>query len=727
MQTAQGKYTLAGRDFTIVIYFDLKAFDLLSPALTQEESDDFIRLICDSFAAALPKNINEKFFYIKRVLKNSASQNLVLLCTDGFLIDDHFILPISQQAYAKERIQLSEVEKWPARFNLNSETLKNIHNRLPAFEEAAHQYLPQPKIGVSDKTEKLIEKAKERSAEKTRDALFDLGHLKKEIKEISRNSAEILNSYLEKINDVQKNIENEVNKESGDFLEKKTLDTFTETILSNIDHGSLQKNKDTLVQKLDEITTLPKQFMEQFDEANSRINQYTQSLSSLKEQVIQSLYDAAREYQQILLPQLKNNVRKKFLIAEFNKKFMKIAEMSDSGEISSLDYAQEHLQPLSFDELQNVISREDKINPGLLQKCNTSWTEESPELKIVIRHFGKLNQTLAGSFKQDTQFSSFAGQEMTKITRIPFPRSFQFKFTDNFLAYKKMVEEAGRMQKDKLIDLSQQYKKTMQINEVINQIQRSLSGLQKQTVSLKTPILHFKDALKRKEEAAEIIKKAGEEFELTQYYLKTAQQYREKTQETTVISQLDSLIQDLQSSMNEQSKTLRLLSQTKSQIDSIIQQTGGDTSQTFLADIDEKIKLMENSQNRFKIDNSAVKNKMDRYDTIFKFGNIPTLSNEIKNLKVEAKTILLQFIQNKPDDLETHEKLKRSMIETYTHLDTDITAAEKMLAELQSSTAAEAEKKPQALKETWAALETTKNEILKNLSQLKSMSAQPKS
>src|SRR5438045_1541710 len=107
MKTAQCKYVQAGVEINLTLYFDIKAFDFITPIMNNTQEEEFIHLTCDSMATALPRENTEKYFYIKRIYKSSDAKHLHILCTDGFLIDEALSILITPQAYANERIKLN--------------------------------------------------------------------------------------------------------------------------------------------------------------------------------------------------------------------------------------------------------------------------------------------------------------------------------------------------------------------------------------------------------------------------------------------------------------------------------------------------------------------------------------------------------------------------------------------------------------------------------------------
>lgn len=248
MKIAQCTYNQAGINVSVSLGFDTKAFEFIYPILSKEEEDDFIRQICDSIAAATPKESPEKSFFIKRVLRMGT--HITLFCTDGLLIDTGFTLPVTQQAFAKERIKITDPEQPPAKFRLSSDMQKAINERYPAFEEFARKHMPQERIAAAKEAQKQdTTSASERKFEsdKATEVLAEIGNVKKEIKELAVTSAKNLSQLLEQIDSTHKRIFEDVMKETQSTLQyednKKRLDDFAKNMISQFGGGGVEKAK----------------------------------------------------------------------------------------------------------------------------------------------------------------------------------------------------------------------------------------------------------------------------------------------------------------------------------------------------------------------------------------------------------------------------------------------------------------------------------------------------
>src|SRR5262249_44921053 len=143
------RYTPLNIDISVNIYFDLKAFDFIKPTLNSEQEDQLIRQISDSMAAAMLKDASEKYYYIKRVIRYTASPNLKIFCTNGFLIDTALVIPIVEQAFPQERIKIVEIEQLPTRHKLSNDILKMMNERLHSFEDEVRKDIAAGNITVA--------------------------------------------------------------------------------------------------------------------------------------------------------------------------------------------------------------------------------------------------------------------------------------------------------------------------------------------------------------------------------------------------------------------------------------------------------------------------------------------------------------------------------------------------------------------------------------------------
>jgi len=756
MKTAQCKYSLAGIEITLSVYFDLKSFDFITPPVDKNE-EDFIRLVCDSIAAAMPKENSGKHFYIKRVLKYSNNHTLKILCTDGFLVDSALIVPISQQAFSKERIKISDIEQLPTRLKFSNALFKNINDRLTLFEEEARNEFGQERVAAARESVKA-DKPNAAIYEYTPDMSFDvfaeISHVKKEIRDLVENSTKNLNALMEQIEGVRKRIHDEVMTETVSELQfednKKKLSEFAQHIISQAGGGDIEKNKEALTRKINEITPIYSKFVSDLDEISQRITQQTDTMIQLKKHVINALFESAKQYYDTISMQIQTASyhAKKTILTEFNKKFSGIAVLSESGELSNLTDAQENLAKISLDDLQNLISNDDKENPGLLQKCNTSWTEESPELQIVMKNISQLNSVLSNIFKNIPQFAQYANKDMIQITRIPFPRSFQFKFSTNAMNYKNAIEDFCKAQKESIANMSNQYKRTIQIDDVRDKIQRALKEIQNQTTIMRKPIAEFRDLLKRKETSGSIIAFANTDHDITEKYLATAKRLQNfisskiDSGQKNLIKKIGMLVKDMSSKVDNANKAMQELIYKKTQIDLAINNfITRPNEKPNVTDLDEKIRSMEVNRKALMAENNllqALNNRLAVYENLVSISDKISISiaqSDMRKQQNEAKSFLLQLIKNQSLDPSSAEQLKKQMVELYTKVDTSISNIDKSTREIatirkqifddfnakDAIPAAQLELRLEAINEKLKTIESTKlavNDILTHLRKL---------
>ncbi|MBX3709850.1 MAG: hypothetical protein KIT56_05355 [Gammaproteobacteria bacterium] len=759
MKAARCKYIQAGTELSVSVYFDLKVFEWINPPLNKTEEEDFIRLICDSLAAILPTEHTERNFYIKRVLRYPATNTLTLLCTDGFLIDNALIVPISQQAFSHERIQLSEVEQLPSRLKLRSEILKNMSDRLASFEEQAKKdfdYSKPIETKAPIRQEKTtVTTTREFVSDKAIDVLSEIGNIKKEIKEIAKNSNKVLNSLMEKIDHIRDHIFNEIMQETKNELQyqdnKKKLDEFAQHSITQFGGGNIEKTTQYLKQKIEEISSIPSKFENEIEEISQHIVKQMEILASFKLHLINVLYDAAKQYSSELLKQAQaaNPHARKTLFNEFNKKFSPVAAFTESGELTPLEEAQEKLGLLSLENLQAIVSNEDKDNPGILQKCNTSWTEESPELQIVMKNLGQLNHIYANLFKDNPQYAHYAKMDMIEIIRIPFPRSFHFKFSTTAMGYKKSVEDFCKAQKDTIISMSKAYKRTLQIDDIQDKTQRALIEVQKQTELMKGPIAEFRDLLKRKETSGEIMTLANKDHQLILQSIDAAKQLQE-TANVNIDANLkmlrrkiNMLVDETQFKAKAASKIMQQMVDIKTQIDLAINNfSPRQTEKPNVRDLDEKIKSMKEIYDQLAKESRVLQtlnHKIAAYEntiTISKNMTSPIVQSHVKTQRNEAKSLLLQLIKNPSGDAALIDQFKKRMIEVYANIDSNALNIDKiilelselkkeLLADLNSKldiSTQQITQKLQGITEKLQALESEKNAMNHHLSDLRKLS-----
>lgn len=663
MKIAQCKYTKSGMEGTLHAYFDSKAFDFILPAMSKEQEDDFIRTTCDSIAASMPHDNNEKHFYIKRIYKPDASDTLKVLCTDGFLIDDALTVPISHQAFANERIKITASDQLPLRFKISNDLLTLINDRLPLFEQEAKKAQSGKKIATSKEYAKQNQPAyiaQEFTADKSFDVFKELTRIKKEMKILTENTL--------------KTMQHEIAKESK-------VDSHDVEV---------EKRKDTLVKKLNLISTSYEKLSSETDDISERVNKEVTKLITFKKYVIDALYEAAKEFSQPILSKIQNAPLHiiKPLQTDFNKKFSGIAKISESAELSSLQEAEQNLGKLSLEDLQDIISNESKENPGLLQKCNTSWTEESPELKIVMKQLNKLNEKLMSIFKDEPKY---ANQAMVIITRIPVPRSFQFKFSNHALGYKKVVDDFCKTQKDALMRLVNQYQKILQINNMSDTVLPSIDSL------ILANIVHEKssDLQKLKDTTDTILAMATKDHNTTEKY-KTNSQKIYNSLLTNIDSNLKSLTSNIHFSMQkiqDDIKDANTISQqiitTKSKID--IQINHHLLHPDIIPDLEEldmKVKALREQLNQLFAKNKLIQEEQNRlasYEMIINRANEIDLSTEKANVlkqRNEAKSFLLQTMQAQQSSPLAQEKTKKQILAQYTKVDVTASEIDKIMNEL---------------------------------------------
>jgi len=433
------------------------------------------------------------------------------------------------------------------------------------------------------------------------------------------------------------------------------------------------------------------------EEISQRITKQTDTLSQLKHHVINALFESAKQYYDTLSKQIQTASyhSKKTMLTDFNKKFAGIAAISESGELSSPADAQENLGKLSLDDLQNLISNDDKENPGLLQKCNTSWTEESPELQIVMKNIGQLNAILSGLFKDDAQFAQYANKDMIQITRIPFPRSFQFKFSTNAMSYKNAIEDFCKTQKESIANMSNQYKRTIQIDDVRDKTQRALKEIQNQTDTMRKPVAEFRDLLKRKEASGTVIASANTDHEITEKYMATAKQLQNfisgkiDSSQKNLIKKISTLVKEMSSKVDNANKAMQELIAKKSQIDFTINSfVTKPNEKPNLAELDEKIKSMEVNRKALIAENNllqALNNRLAVYENLVNISDKISLSiaeSDMRKQQNEAKGFLLQLIKNQSLDPSVAEQLKKQMVDLYTKVDANVSDIEKSVGEI---------------------------------------------
>jgi hypothetical protein len=712
MKTAQGKYNQAGTDIILNIYFDLKAFDLISPAMTPEEEDDFIRLSYDSLAAALPKDEAEKNFYIKRIIRK-ASDVLRILCSDGFLIDDTLSLSISQQAFAKERIKIIETEQLPKHLNFRHDLLKIINEKLPIFEKEAGSLFTQNKRILTKEMGGLntsLITTQDLELDKAFDLLTEASRINKEIKEITTNNEAALLSLAGQIN-------------KASLLQTNSSATST-----------LNALKETVMKRAQEFTPMYNAFSKEENELVQLINKQTNTFTTLKQCLIENLFESAKQCYDLVFKQMQNAPShiKMNLTKEFNKKFSSIAFISESGELSSLEEANKNLNKFSLDSLEKIISNEDKQNPGLLQKCNSSWAEESPELQIILSNLRKLNKVLFAVFQDDEQLKQYTSPEMVTIIRKPFPRGFQFKFSSLIENYVNSIGDFCKTQKENLLSLEKKYKKTAQINDILDKAPQVLANANNQaesklpqTVQSKTNEIEINKAEIKETEISKLKAKA----EINETELSDAKINDTEINQPIINEEKVSEIKANQAEINETEPNEAEINKREKNEDNLLPAQEAQINQA----------ILPSEATRAPINKFAVREMI--MSVIKKIDAAIEQNNKLPQ-RSEAKNLLLSLIKNQYHDPLDLENLDKNMLDLYTKLDLQIAEISKIineLLELKNELTAnvnpkqnqiifsqqELTAKLQIVSDKIKAIDAAKEIINKNLSSLKKLSLSP--
>jgi len=667
MKIAQCTYSQAGVKIHLCLYFDLKAFDEMTPRMNDAQEDEFMRLVCDSIAAALPRENIEKHIYIKRILR--FGHHLKMLCTDGLLVDSALTLPISQQAYSSERIQITETDQLPSRLKMSNDLLKNINAKLPSFEQDVRQTQETKTVARRTNTasSSLNNMTQELSTDKTFSFINETNNFKKEIRELAKNNLNILDAMLR-------------NRQPA-----TTDDAITRELKNNLRGLSAEKYREIILQKINEIKPAEESFATEAEAIDSQIANQTNRLMTLKHQVIHALHDAAQQYHELILKKFNDAPlhAKKAMALDFNKKFAGIAMMSENGELSSLQQTQGNLETLSLESLQQIISNDSKTNPGLLQKCNTSFTEESPELKIVLQNLYTLDKNLPALFK-DTE--AYANKEWTHITRIPVPRSFQFKFTDTAWGYRKAVDDFCKMQKETLMTVASKYKKIMQISNLHD----DSAQLAAQMEIPATPDLHT-----YKEASDTMLALANKDYHSLQKNIESAQKVYQFIS-THIDNNLQPLIEKisiLADKMSVEAKNaetiIKQIADLKSKIDININHFLLHPDQTAdMKDVDMKIKEMSNKRSLLLAKTKVLQDvhyKLDTYERLIKrIGEIDLSATKdtVVQYRHAAKEFLLQFMKQYNANPQSAEKNRQLVLQQYSRVDSSVLDVDKLINEL---------------------------------------------
>lgn len=693
MKTAHCKYNFANQEMIVDVYFEPKAFDLILPTLTNEAQDDLIRKICDSMANAMPKDNLETRYYVKKVFQELASSKIKLLCTDGFLVDSTLVIALNQQPFSKERISITDVDQVPSRFRLSNEILKTLNDRLPWFEEEVRKSnkLTTPK--EIPKAEKRLSTSRNYILDRTADIISEIGVMKKEIIEISKSRSDSLKKMMEQGANVRKRIYNDIVKEMNLDLKKSENKTKYEEVIKTIiaQFSEELDNKITLTNtKINEITPISTNFESEIEEICQQISKQTGTLIKFKELIIENLYHSAKEYAGDISKQLQNaapNARK-MMINDFNRKFESIASLSESGELNSLDETYENLNKLTLENLQDIISNEDKANLGLLQKCNTSWTEESHELQIVLKNLGKLNQAYKSFFQADPIYSKFFNQDMVQIIRTPFPRSFQFKFTQYAFDFRKMVDDFCKSKKETIVNMAKEYKKKMQLDDVIDKTNRAMKEVDNVAISIKKAVLEYKDFLTQIDTSDEIMEAADKDYVHLEESFNTAKQIQEfilhKVDDRLkrLKKKMNTHIDDIHSKFEMVQKIILRMKTTQKQISAIVTDYHAREQNTGkYQEVNEKIKLLREDRNKIAALTTAIdllNQKFTLYNQVAIASEKTTVYdfNEIRRQQSEAKNLVAQLIRNEATKMS--EERRKQIVNLYSQIETSILKIDKI-------------------------------------------------
>ncbi len=742
MKTARCTYHLANVDRNLYAYFDPKAFDGILPALTEAQQEQFIRQICDSIAIAMPQDITEKHLYIKKVYRAPSASSITVFCTDGFLVDSNLTVPVHEQPFQTERIQIKETEQLASRIKLSNDILQTIQRQLINFEEEQTRLFAasQTSAKKEDKPKIAIKMTlAQEGRDKIADIFADIANLKKEIVEMSKSRGISLNNLIKQADNLRNNMNNLMLKDSADLQEesKTKLQDHSRQAIEE-EASELIKINTSLKQKINEITPIPDQFDQETQKAYQEINQCAQQFTRFKQLVVEALYHAAKEYRELINKPFSSasSNEKKILINEFNRKFSSIAYLTESGELNSLQESLDNLSPLSLDNLQALISNEEKDQPGLLQKCNTSWTEESPELQIILKKLGQLNAAYRQFFQEEVKETQFANAAMIQIVRIPFPRGFHFKFTDEAHAYHKSIDDFCKAQNDAIKQSAQNYKRIMQIDNITDKTQRTMKEAERISASIRTSIDRFKTLLHRKEESLPILQQAKQNYGQLQYILTTAVHEKISIDANmdrklkNVQRKIDALMQTITAKETEAGQIMQSLTELQTQIDT-------DTNTDLLTEKINRMQTLAASLNNVLVSIHEPAASLSYYQQIFATNDLVSSYNieNIRKQHQEAKSLILNFIkqQNQSYGRVSDERQTR-VVDLYSQIDAAVTqvqqeskevlrAKDALLDELNdrklSLTAEALDAKREPLKNKIQMIEEAMKKILGNLAQIK--------
>src|SRR4029078_7148948 len=134
------------------------------------------------------------------------------------------------------------------------------------------------------------------------------------------------------------------------------------------------------------------------------------------------------------------------------------------------------------------------------------------------------------------------------------------------------IEDFCKTQKESIANMSNQYKRTIQIDDVRDKTQRALKEIQNQTDTMRKPVAEFRDLLKRKETSGTIIASANTDHEITEKYMATAKQLQNflsskiDPSQKNLIKKIGLLIKDMSSKVDNANKAMQDLINKKTQI-----------------------------------------------------------------------------------------------------------------------------------------------------------------
>lgn len=696
MKTAHGKYHFAHNEILLDLYFDPKCLSCILPPLDSKEQDHFFRQVCDSIAIAMPKDVSEKHFYIKRVFKEPQADQLILFCTDGFLVDFTLHIPLYEQPFQMERIKITDIEQLPSRFKLTNQILKTMQSNLTAFEEQAKKIFSSLAT-TPDKTNKQSAEVLPTvsSFAKTKDAYAEINVLKKEIQEMAKSRQETLKNLMKDVDEKRKTIYDLIMQETLTGLSyqenKKKLQEYGEKMINQYCNDFIQETA-SLKEKINYIIPMPEQFDRETQEAIRSIAESTNHFNQFKEYLLKALYDAAQEYAQICQVQLaqQNTHQKQIAIQEFNRKFAPIATLSDQAQLSSYPEMASRLLMLSLDELQTIVSNDNKDQLGMLQKCNTSWVEESKELQILLKHLNQLNMRYRNFFNEQSLFAPFANMNMTEIIRIPFPRGFQFKFSTHAKKYQQELEEFCKTQKEKVAQIAKSYKKIMQIEDTLHKTKKSMQEAERSSRNIHLLVTDYKHLLQRKEESGELIKSAQKEYDHIEKIVIDIQQLLHSLEPAfihhfkSILKKLTALVDDAKDHALAAQKDIQFMTKIKIQIDSLLK------NEEMNSQLQDKMKQLDEQTTTLRIRSTRLQETTKNLDslltTLLSYQQLIELQQKIQAFHPDtirrqhqkAKSLVSQVIRQQSSQYSTlSEQRKKQMVELFSQIDQNVNQVEK--------------------------------------------------